>query len=158
MGKWTEVARRLEPAADQPGAFQDEVQAYKEKIADRKPATLAREYLDARDAVEALERGQLHALKVRRAAFEQLARDTFQEHELHSLKLDDGRGLRVDPDISVSVTDRTQLYAWAQEHGYAPKFGLAHPTVSSIVKERLEAGDELPPGVEVRAWFRVKKG
>lgn len=75
--------------------------------------------------------------------------DRFEEDNKTSVSFKDGSSLGISVDVYPFVQDKTLLRAWIVEQKMEDMLQLNFQTMSSMVKERLEAGEVLPPGVDV---------
>lgn len=112
------------------------------------PSDVAHLYADLRDLKDALD---LFAsdLNVRVAAAEQRMWDGFEAQSLEKVGLASGGSVSVTEDVTIKVTDRAALNKWARESGLESQMTLYHPTVESIMRERILAGDAVPAFIEV---------
>lgn len=62
----------------------------------------------------------------------------------------------VQPEPYASVRDRDANREWAVANGLESLLQIPWQTLNAMTKERLEAGEELPPGVEV--FIKTKVG
>lgn len=158
MGKWTDIVKDL-PALQEERSYQETVNARKREIVEEMievtPHSLATRFKVERERKSGVE-DELSAVNLDIAALEQLIRDAYAQAGITSLKLTTGGTVSTQPEPYSSVKDRDQLYDWCIEQKLQRSMALPWQTLNSIVKERLQNGDALPPGVEVFARTQVK--
>lgn len=75
--------------------------------------------------------------------------DRFEEENKTSTSFNDGSSLGISVDVYPFVKDKDALRAWIVAEQMADMLQLNFQTMTSMVKERLENGKDLPPGVDV---------
>ena len=154
MGKYDKVAKTLPVATPKGGVFRDDVNSAKRVFTDRSPAALAAAFRAFKGKKAELE-SQVSRLTIRITAAEELMWDAFESEDRKQFYFDDGGSVSVNPDITIAVEDPDVLNKWVEENDLGRLRKLHSSTVGSIVKERLLAGLELPPGVRVGTWKKT---
>lgn len=135
-------------------AHQDLVNARKDEIraaltgSKNATAALAAMYVDARQAVDAHEELK-RPLTVELFAVEQLLQESYEDAEITSVKLADGRTVSVQAEPVAQVRDREAARVWALANGYERSMMLPSQTISAIAKQRFLDDEPLPDGVEL---------
>jgi hypothetical protein len=119
-----------------------------------------RVYRDLRIIKEQLE-AHVSNIDLLIAAYSQLMAEQYEVEGVSSMRLDDdGSTVRVQYEPHASVNDRDAFRDWCIEEGLIRQLALPWPTTNKIVKDRLLAGEQEPPGVEAksRVKFVLTKG
>jgi hypothetical protein len=175
MGKYSEVVKGLERITDEKPEYQQQVEVVKRSIKKELEgayyaATLAERYRKLRRGekripetdegralvdkmVKAFGKEGLEELlsevNLRITAHEQLMFEQYEVEGISSLKFEDGGSLGVQDEPYPQVEDRTSYRKWCIDNGYEEMMQLHPSTTSSIVKERLVNGEDVPTGVKV---------
>jgi hypothetical protein len=133
--------------------FQDEVDAAKLNITDRRPAALAATWRDLRVAQDELEE---HAkeLEILLEAHKQVMDDAYDVEDLDSLRLTDGDSVGKEFELSAVVTDGAALRRWCFANKLSDGLTLPWARLNALVKDLLKSGQPLPDGV--KPYSRVK--
>lgn len=156
-GKWAYLKGQLPTLPADPSygqALMAQIDTYRELPL----AEIAAAYNDLDEELEEREQ-ELKDLKLRREAAE---RAMDQKMDAAGLESVTAAGYRWTPKIEPypQVKDKSALRVWIDEH-MRDNLSLPFQTLKATVKAALEAGDELPPGVEVflkRSFTRTKQG
>lgn len=80
------------------------------------------------------------------------------EH-LESMRLSDGRGVSTWEEPYAQIKDKAAFNKWCwEEPDLKEKMSLASQTINKLTKDRLAAGEEPPPGIEVVAITKTRLG
>ncbi len=150
MGKYTNVLVGLEAEVRGDESFRERVDELKKKLDASSSAELANAYGDLRLSKENLEKEEKD-LNLRIAAVEEVMWSKFEDERITSLKLVNGRTVRIEPSPVASVIDHEALQQWVRDQGLQRLLKLPWQTLNSISKERLLAGEMPPAGVTVKA-------
>ena len=154
MGKWSEAARALPRVEVDRTGYPAKVNEAKEKFGIRTPGALAVEYKRLRKAKDEAA-SRVSALNVDIAAVEQLAWDALEDAGLDSVKITGGGSFGVADDITVAMEDRVAFLDWIRENDLEGLMSVNASTISTLVKERIAAKEDLPPGVRVGAYKKT---
>lgn len=78
----------------------------------------------------------------------------YEAQGITSVKLESGRSVSSQPEPVGVIENPIMFRDWCVKNGYKDQLTLPWSTMNAIVKERLEEGQEEPPGV--KAYFRPK--
>lgn len=135
-------------------AYHDDMQEQKRVASPTPPASwLAREWADLRYVKDDLEK-KLKDVETQLDAFTQMMVDQYEVEGIDKLHLDTGEAPRVQYEPYASVEDSDAFRKWCLEHGYERSLQLPWQTRTSIAKEHLLNGEDLPPGLKV--WNKPK--
>ena len=154
MGKWSEAARDLPRVERLEPSYQAKVNEAKSGIENRTPGKLAALYKEKRKRKDEAE-SRVEAINVEIAAIEQLGWEALEDADLTSVKLEGGGSFGVTDDISVAVEDRAAFIAWLKENDLDSLLTVYSATAASIVKERIEAHEDIPPGIRVGSFKKT---
>jgi SOS-response transcriptional repressor LexA len=147
MGKWTKFKDKLQHYVNEED-YQSKVDEVKSALFQKSPNDLA-EYLKHLKANKKELTAKLYEENLRIEAAQQLLLEWMTANGMDSIRLASG-GLfseRLEP--YTSVTDREALGDWVKKHKMSHLLQLPWALLNSLVKERLQSGEGLPPGVEV---------
>jgi hypothetical protein len=65
-----------------------------------------------------------------------------------ALKLGNGISMSIKDDVYCAVKDKESFYKWIKENDLEDLFSVNYQTMSSMVKNKLIDGEEIPPGIE----------
>lgn len=152
MGKWDEVLLRLTklPMEHREGGlkYQDRVNIEKGKIQEKGTTALARKWKELRAKEDSLE-AQAKALRLQLRAYESRLEESFEGEGLKKVELEEGGSIAYQPEPHTWVKDATAFHEWCLAQPDLPeKMNLLWQTTNGIAKEKLEAGQPLPPGLE----------
>ncbi len=154
--KWAHLKDQF-PALPMAPAYGDVLTAQMEAFRAMPMAQVAEEYNDL--AEELAEREQeVKELKLKLEAAERVLDQQMEATGLDSAVI---AGYRWTPKVEPYplVTDKSVLRDWVDSH-MPDNLALPFQTLRSVVKDALEAGDQLPPGVDVflkRSFSRTKQ-
>lgn len=160
--KYAVVAKNL-PKAGPKGepSFLQKVEEHKREVKEQhpdilKPSSLAAEYASLKDEKDVLE-AQESDLNVRMEAIKQLLIDQMEAEDVTGVRLDGGILVSIYPEPEPQVTDKEAYRVWCDaDPDLRLKMQLWPTTTASIVKERLLAGEGLPPGLGAAVITKVK--
>jgi len=149
MGKYSHVLEGLAKEVRGDASSRERVDEIKEKLDGHSSAELANAYGALR-----LEKANHEALEkdlnLRITAVEETLWSKFEDEEITSLKLKNGRTVRVEVAPVAKVIDKLSLAQWVRDNGLERLLSLHASTVTSLSNERLLAGEPLPSGVELK--------
>lgn len=128
--------------------YQFLVEKIKDTFQDRRPSFLITAYSETRAVVEELEE-KLSEAKLRVEAAAQLLVEAYEGEGITSLKVAGVGTVRIQLTPYSHVKDRETYQQWCLENNFLPQMQIPWSTTNSTVKERLLAGEEPPPGVDV---------
>jgi hypothetical protein len=136
------------PAFTEEANYQEKIENVKAEYVGLETADLAREFKVAKLKKKELEE-QVNDLNVGLAALSQLLVENLQGQELQKVSLDAGGTVYLQAEVYPSTKDRAALQNWVIAEEMMEVLTVNYRTLQGIVKERLMAGEALPPGVEV---------
>lgn len=145
MGKYTKVLKDL-PKFEEP--YDEQVQKLKADYAGMGATQLAEAHIKLRVEKAELE-DQIKELNKKLEATRQLGVDAFNGEGLESVKLGTGQSCRLQPEPYPQIVDKELFRLWCLEKGLQSQMHLHSSSASSLCKERLLEGEELPPGTMV---------
>lgn len=140
-------AHNLTAFTEEP-SYQEKINELKAEYVGFETADLAREFKIAKLKKKELEE-QVSDLNVGLAALSQLLVDNLQGQELQKVSLDAGGTVYLQVEVYPSTKDRAALQNWVIAEEMMELLTVNYRTLQGVVKERLIAGEALPPGVEV---------
>lgn len=163
-GKYEHVIHSLPRTFGTEVAQQEKIDAVKAAVvaeyreetqSDRTPPAsyLAQEWANLRTAKDKLE-DQLSVINCQIEALTQMMVDQYEAEGITKLNLETGEAPRVQYEPYASVEDADTFRKWCLEHGYERSLALPWQTRTSIAKERLLSGEQLPPGLKL--WNKPK--
>jgi hypothetical protein len=156
MGKWSEIAAALPRREEEPGAFREKVNTFKDAQRVKTLDELAAAYREVRREKTELEKDETD-LNVRQMALEALITEAFlAENREGGYYFSDGGRIDVSDQISVRAADQEAVTEWAKTHGYERMLTLNAKRLEGLTKAALESGDAIPDGVVVTAYSQVK--
>jgi hypothetical protein len=153
MGKYTHLRGKL-PTLPQDESYQSRVTEERQRVLGTADSTgantayLTRLYADARGRKATIEE-ELSRVNLTLEALEQMIVERLQEDQQTSLKLADGASIYLTDDIRPSVKDRDGVVAWLKSTGQEALLSVNPQTLKGLVRNLLENGQDLMPGVEV---------
>jgi hypothetical protein len=119
---------------------------YKDKI------SLAKILQSARALKEEKEQ-EVSQLNVEIEAATQMLTELLTEEGINSFETSDGWKFIGKVSVFVSISDegKAEFYQWLRKHDHGEMFSVNYMTASAMVKERIENGLEIPPGVKIFA-------
>lgn len=147
MGKWSKLKDTLVKFV-QPDTWQNKIdKVKKEEYAKLGKMELCKEFLRIDTEKEKL-KDQLSDLNTREEALNQLMVD-FLETEGDSSVRNIYGTFFIKDDPYCSVTDKTLFNNWVKGEGMEDLFSVNYQTTAGLTKARLEAGQNVPPGITV---------
>jgi hypothetical protein len=154
MGKWDGIVEGLPKfpveLTDGGRDYQGHVEKAKLQIPldERTSSALARRWIRLRKIEDRLEE-RAKKIRLHMRACEQMMTDAFEAEQLRKLELAEGGSITKQPEPYAYVTDREKFREWCVAQGLTPLMTLSWQTTNSLVKERLEHAEAVPPGVDV---------
>lgn len=153
-GKWSNLKGKVEKFQQDPG-WQSEIEKAKEHYLGFSKLQLCSELSDedlAKKRVEA----ELHGINTRREALSQLLLTQLEDEGSTTIKNAFGTFFMADEPYS-KVADKARYLEWIAEQGLQSLLSVPYQSTNAQVKARLEAGETLPPGVEVFIKTQVRR-
>ena len=151
MGKWDDVLTRLTklPPEFRDGghSYQEQVRLAASQLVESKPEDLARRWKKLRAEEEELE-VQAKALRLQLRAVEMKMEESFEASGVKRIEFVEGGSVTHNPEPHTVVVDKDAFRKWCIENGLQDQLNLIWQTTNSIVKQRLDAGQDLPPGLD----------
>jgi hypothetical protein len=134
------------PRFEQPPDYQTKIEEMKNHYQALDASGLAREFGFMRKMKRDLEE-QVRDYNVHLEALSQLLVETLEASQQQSFKLLTGESVHIHTETYPSVQDKTLLMAWIHNSGLEELLSVNFRVMQSLVRERLQQGKELPPGV-----------
>ena len=109
---------------------------------------LVEAFEDHKKAKEVIE-SELEKLNTDLEALQQLIIEQFAEDGLTSIKTEKGATLVVRTSVYPRVANKSLVMDWIRKNRATEMLMVSHTSLRSVCTELLEAGKELPAGVEV---------
>ena len=149
MGKYANVLAGLEREVRGDASSRERIDEIKTKLDGHSSAELANAYGELR--LEKAENERLEKdINLRISAVEETLWSKFEDEEITSLKLKNGRTVRVEIAPVAKVIDKAALAQWVRDNGLERLLSLHASTVTSLSNERLLAHEPIPSGVELK--------
>ena len=153
-GKYSHLKDSLTRFAGEP-EYQDRVNSKKDEIKEQlksdgqivSAASLGLILVRARQEKERLE-DLVKAQNLIIEAMQQELVDLLESQDFTSLKLSNGVSISIKDDVYCSVKDRAAFNKWVRDEGLEDLFTVNYQTMSSMVKNFLIEGKDVPPGIE----------
>lgn len=152
--KYASVISKLPKFIDPDAGYQEKVRTVKATITESTPAELSGMYSLLRARKEEIE-DELYAINIQIAACSQKLIDVFEEHGLSSVKLTTGEAVRTQSEPYAVVRDKELFRQWCIDQGLERSMHLSWQSANSMVKERLQEGEDTPSGVEAFVSTKV---
>jgi len=153
MGKYDRVMDTLARLPREQTDYQSRIDLKKAEIEEKTAAALARRYTMLRASKEQIEES-LSPINLELEALVQLMEDSYEAEGLRKLDMADGGSVALQPEPYASIADKEAYRQWCVSEGMEHAMHLWPSATQSLVKERLLAGHDAPPGVEV--FFKNK--
>lgn len=148
MGKWSHLKGKF-PSEEKPQAFREMVDALKPKFAQFALDQLVAAYdalEDVRDAIKA----ELAKKTAEQEALEAIIIQRLESTGEALVRFEDAGTISLLDQPQIAVTDPAAFRAWVEAN--APELlQIYAQTRDKIAKDRLDANEPLPPGLEVKA-------
>ena len=152
--KWQNLRGTLEPFKQEEG-WQQQIDLVKKEHVGLSKLELCSELVDEDHEKKRLEEA-LQACNTRREALNQLILDKLEAEG--DEKITNGMGTFYISDSPYSaVRDKERYLKWIREQGLEALLSVPYPTTNAQVKARLEAGQPLPPGVDVFIKSQIRR-
>jgi len=154
MGKYSILKGRLTKFSGEPD-YQERVNVEKDRIREaltecgekHNAKSFGRFLIQARIEKASLE-AQIKEKNLTIAAMDQVLVELLEAETMTSFKLENAVSMSIKDDVYCSVSDKPLFYDWIDKNGLEDMYTINYQTMSSMVKQRLIAGEEIPPGVE----------
>jgi len=153
--KWAHLKEKL-PALPVDPSYEEALVSQMAVYQGMNLAYVAQEYNDLEEELAEREK-EIQRMKLQLEAASRVLGQKMEDASLESAVM---AGYKWTPKFEPypQVKDKAALRAWVDDH-MSDNLSLPFMTLKSVVKDALEAGDELPPGVEVflkRSFSRTK--
>lgn len=81
-------------------------------------------------------------------AMQQELVDLLESQDFTSLKLGNGVSISIKDDVYCTVKDKQKFNSWVRETEQEDLFTVNYQTMSSLVKQKLIEGEDIPPGID----------
>lgn len=168
--KWDEIVKTLKPVPEEDPKFQDKVNKAKDNIRkqlrDEGRADSARSYAELYQLNYRVKKeleAQIKLLNIEMAALTQMLAKAFEEKDPafgafgateNLIRLEHGGSVGYYKEPIGVVTDKMEFRQWCIDNGLENELQLHPSTTQSLVKTRLEEGEEEPDGIDI--YFRNK--
>jgi hypothetical protein len=112
------------------------------------PQELAVRFCKLRDEKDALE-AQEKKLNLQLEAIQQLMIPKMEQSGMDLFRLTSGDSLSIKDEPYVSIADKGTFLNWIKSSGQEDLLTVHYMTMSAMTKERLQNGQEAPPGLKV---------
>jgi hypothetical protein len=147
MGKYSNLKGKLVKFEVEP-EWQQKIDQLKPDMMKLKNADLGELFSGLKDRKSELE-GQIRELNTQLEAISQVLIERMETDAIQNFKTSDGTTIFIKDEPYTSTSDKQALFQWIRDTEQEDLFSVHYQTLSAIVKERLESGEELPPGVAV---------
>lgn len=137
----------MPPAPTEPD-FQGKVDVWKQEYQDFSTSEKAREYCKIRAEKDKLE-DDIKKLNSKLEALSQQMIDAMEREGTNMFRLDTGESLSIKDEPYTSVQDKVAWLQWIKDEGLEDLLSVHYQTMNSMVKNRLETGMNLPPGLKL---------
>jgi len=150
MGKYSSLKKDLTRLELEP-SIQEKVTAVKNNIRNSSggkldPSICGSVLINARmekNRLEALIREQNTVI----TAMEQELIEFLDSADLLLMRMTNGVTLSINDDVYSQVSNKFEFHQWIRNNHLEDLFSVHYQTMSSMVKERLMNGDDIPPGI-----------
>jgi hypothetical protein len=146
MGKWSGLKDKFTAFVQDP-TYQQKVDLEKKTLAKLSRVLRCAKYAAFKRLKEAAE-DEIEKLNVKLEALSQLLVDDL-EGEAETKITNDTGTFSIKDEPYPSVKDKLAFHAWVRSSGQEEILTVNYMTMSAIVKAKIEAGEEIPPGVDV---------
>lgn len=158
MGTWSGLVGKIEDLPQEPNERTQKLFAQVDSLLETSTTTEIAAILNRAHEAKAAASEAEKTANFDIEAAEIALRKAMERDGLESM-VTDGYRFTPKPEPYPKVDDKPALLAWALEH-MRDNLALHHKTLVALVKEALESGSELPPGVDVflkRSFTRTKQ-
>lgn len=146
-GKWSGLKGQV-PLAPTDSNWQSKVNTAKQEFLSLTKAQKARRFCEVRDQKDSLE-DRISEFNITLEALSQLMITEMEKDGLDLFRLDTGDSLSIKDEPYVSVEDKTKFLEWIKVNNLEDLLTVHYMTLSSMTKDRLQAGQNAPPGLKV---------
>jgi hypothetical protein len=136
------------PQFKEPQEWQEQINEVKQEMVGLETAEVARTFAMWRKEKKELEE-KIKEINTEMEACSQLLVEHLQGQDVQKITLSTGETVYLQSDPYPSVQDKEQLRMWVVQTGMEEILSVHYQTLVGLVKERLNNGEEPPPGVEV---------
>jgi hypothetical protein len=149
--KYSEILRDVEQTFGVEPDYQAKVDLVKQSILTNTPRTssaLLQKYFEARNDRDRVQIA-LYDANLRLEAVQQLLIRQMEADNISSIRLAAGLGVSTWNEPLAQVRDPEAFRLWCLEQGLERKMTLHPSSIQSLVRKRLEAAEEEPPGIVI---------
>lgn len=153
MGKYSEVLKKLSAMPVENPSWQAKVTEAKEKMP-KGVSELVQIYTEYRRKKDEID-DELSLLNIQIEATKQMIINIYEEEGITSLKLENGKSVRVQPEPKAKVEDKEKFRLWCIADGLENSLALPWQTTNALTKERLLNGQPEPDGVKAFIYDKI---
>ena len=112
------------------------------------PQDLAVRFCKLRDEKDRLE-AEEKKINLQLEAIQQLMIPKMEQSGMDLFRLTSGDSLSIKDEPYVSIADKSQFIGWIRSSGQEDLLTVHYMTMSAMTKERLQNGQDIPPGLKV---------
>lgn len=146
--RWSAFKGKLPTWQGDDPSYLDKVSKKKEELASKPNPELAQEMRDFKYKKEELKE-QLEIINLELEARQSLLAERFDADGTQAIKINTGENFFLSEEPYAKVVDKHALNQWFKENDMEDILSPVWTSLNALVKERLEAGQNLPPGVDV---------
>ena len=148
-GKWSGLKTALPKAPIEEG-FQSSVNLQKQEYIDKglTRADQGREFCLLREKKDTHEE-EIRKINVKLEALSQLLIPALESDGMDMFRLETGESLSIKDEPYASVENKPMFLNWIKSSGLEDLLTVHYQTMSAMVKERLQKGMQVPPGLKV---------
>ena len=147
MGKWTKLKKEL-ARFQQPEEYQQRVDKAKLPYLNLGMIKLAEKFSDWKDRKDEIN-DRLKEANLELEALIQVLVAKMEDDNVTKFQTGEGLSIFIKDEPYCSTQNREELHEWVRKEGLHDLFVVNHQTLTAMVKEKLERGEELPPGVAI---------
>lgn len=150
MGRWAKFKGKFEKFvlnSDKP-KWLEKVEEAKASFIGLDKKELARAFTITRREKKKAE-AEVSSCSATMEALSQLLVENLEAEEIQKIKLDSGETVYLQDEPYATITDRPSVIEWLKKHKMGALLTVHFKTYNSIIKERIENGEEIPPGTKI---------
>jgi hypothetical protein len=157
--KWAGLKGKFPKWQGDDKSFIEKVSNERKHLATKKNVEIATIFRDLKERKNRLEEEEKKLNILIEACSSELA-DRFEAEETQSLKMQSGETFSLEEVPYAVITNREEANIWFIEQGMDEMRSVPWTSLNAVVKERLEASQPLPAGVDVyfKSTVKMRKG
>lgn len=158
MGKWSYLKNKLPPLPDPDPKHADLVEAAKGRLSGRSLNDYLTRYVQLRNLKQENEAARA-VLQIEIDAVEDYIKEIFEREDVHKMTLETGETISTVPEPHAVTIDPDLMLKWVKEVGLEKSLQLPWQTLNSQLKQLLEHGKDVMPGVKpyIRTTVRFRR-